>query len=87
MYKVDVAFIFSIQYFNEREEIHGGSVLQMGDLLRKVCWNLLQFQDVLLMTEDRREPTILRRRKFSLLGCEHLLQCPQKQKLIGNRIL
>lgn len=50
MYKVDVAFIFSIQYFNEREEIRGSSLLQMGDLLRKVCWDLLQFQDVLLMT-------------------------------------
>lgn len=87
MFKMNVAFIFSIQYFNGREEICGGSLLQMGDSLRKVCWDLLQFQDVLLMTEDRREPAILRRRKFSLLGCEHLLQRPQKQKLIGNRIL
>ena len=48
---MNVAFIFSIQYFNEREEICGGSLLQMGDSLRKVCWDLLQFQDVF---NDRR---------------------------------
>lgn len=40
----------------------------MSDSLKKVCWELLGFQDVLLMTEDRRGPTVLRRRKFSLLG-------------------
>lgn len=59
----------------------------MGDSSRKVFWDLLQFQDVLLMTEGKREAGAFRRRKFSLLGCEHLLQLPQKQELIGNRIL
>lgn len=46
----------------------------MSDSFRKVFWELLQFQDVLLMTEERRETPELSRRKFSLLGCEHLLQ-------------
>lgn len=45
----------------------------MSDPLRKVFWELLGFQDVLLVTEDRRDSTVLRRRKFSLLGYEHLL--------------
>lgn len=46
----------------------------MSDSLKKVCWESLGFQDVLLMTEDRRGPTVLRRRKFSLLGYKHPLQ-------------
>lgn len=62
--ELGVACSFSIQGFNEREEVCKRLPVQMSDSLRKVFWQLLGFRDVLSMTEDRR--------KFSLLGYEHL---------------